>query len=226
MDIITVCRTLNEERNIERFCEEYGKISNKILIADGGSEDRTIEIAESFDKVEVKIFDERVEKGGIWRNPHGKHINFMIDWAKEAGADWIIFDDCDSVPNKYLKEVIPPEFSNPALGILMVQRLYLYKNGRYFPRMSSAGAGLWAWRANVDVRASEEDPWAHHMETPNEIARGSIMEPRVLLHYSWPDDEEIQRKAAFYRIAKDMKSDWHPLTFGGGLAPIPEWAIL
>ena len=225
MDIITVCRTLNEERNIERFCEEYGKISNKILIADGGSEDRTIEIAESFDKVKVKIFDERVEKGGIWRNPHGKHINFMIDWAKEAGADWIIFDDCDSVPNKYLKEVIPPEFSNPALGMLMAQRLYLYKDGECFPRMCT-GLGLWAWRVNVNVRASEEDPWNHLMEMPNDVAKGPIMEPRVLLHYSWPDDEEIQRKAAFYRIAKDMKSDWHPLIFGGGLAPIPEWAIL
>jgi hypothetical protein len=150
----------------------------------------------------------------------------MIDWAKEAGAEWIIFDDCDSVPNKYLKEVIPPEFNTPGISIIHVRRLYLYKDGEYFPRMSNAGEGLWAWRANVDIRASEEDPWNHHIEVPRDIGTASIIEPRVLLHYSWPDDEEIQRKAAFYRIAKDMEIDWHPIAFGGGLAPVPEWAIL
>lgn len=224
--IITICRTLNEKRNIERFCEEYSKISDRILICDGGSEDNTIELAQAFDKVSVIPFRRRVYKDSIWRNPHGKHINFMIGWAKKAGAEWIIFDDCDSVPNKHLKEVIPPEFSNPALNVLMVKRLYLYKDGEYFPRMSDAGLGLWAWRASVSVRASTEDPWNHHMEIPDHAARGSIIEPRVLLHYSWPDDEEIRRKAAFYKIAKDMEIDWNPVAFGGGLAPIPEWAIL
>ena len=224
--IVTVCRTLNEERNIERFCEEYSKISDVILIADGGSTDKTIELAQAFDKVRVEHFREKVYKEDIWRNPHGEHINFMIDWAKGAGAEWIIFDDCDSVPNKHLKEVIPPEFNSPGISIIKVRRLYLYKDGEYFPRMSRAGEGLWAWRTNVNIRASEEDPWSHHIEIPRDIGTASIIEPRVLLHYSWPDDEEIQRKAAFYKIAKDMEIDWHPITFGGGLAPIPEWAVL
>jgi hypothetical protein len=228
--IIAVCRTLNEERNIERFCTEYSKIVDRIMICDGGSEDNTINLTRQFSKVVVVPFEKRVKKKDLagnkaWRNPHGEHINFMIDWARKEGAEWIIFDDCDSVPNKYLKESGPPEFGS-SLGVLKVRRLYLYKEGSYFPQLSNAGLGLWAWRANVNVRASEEDPWKHHMDIPKSAAEGLIDEPRCLLHYSFPDDEEIERKAAFYRIAKDMEMDWHPRIFGGPITTLPEWAVL
>ena len=88
MKIVATCRTLNEEKNIERFCMSYTWV-DKVLIADGGSTDRTKEIANLFYNVEVRDFSERVERNGVWRNPHGKHINFLIDWAKEEGA-WIV----------------------------------------------------------------------------------------------------------------------------------------
>ena len=144
MAIITVCRTLNEERNIELFCKEHSKIADTILICDGGSEDRTIELAERFKKVQVVPFTKKVHKGAFWRNPHGLHLNFMFDWAIDEGAEWIIYDDCDSVPNKYLKETLPKYFTSSAYDTIMVRRLYLYKDEGHFPQMSEAGYARWA----------------------------------------------------------------------------------
>lgn len=228
MAIITVCRTLNEERNIELFCEEYSKISDIVLISDGGSEDRTIELAEKFDKVHVEQFEKRVYREDIWRNPHGLHLNSMFDWAIEKGAEWIIYDDCDSLPNKYLKESLPKCFANPAYSTIMVRRLYLYKDEGYFPAMSEAGFARWAWRATLKVRASEKDPWNHHMEFERVDGDAVLEYPNCLLHYSFPHDEEIERKASFYKVAKEMPEHqvWHPTKFGGRIEPLPAWAVL
>jgi len=226
--IITVCRTLNEERNIELFCEEHSKISDIILISDGGSEDRTIELAEKFDKVHVESFEKRVYRGDVWRNPHGLHINSMIDWAIENGAEWIIYDDCDSVPNKYMKENLPIYMSNPAYDTIMVRRLYLYKDEGHFPAMAEVGFAIWAWMAHLEVRASEENPWHHHMEFDRRGKSARLEFPSCLMHYSWPDDEEIERKASFYRVAKKIpdRQIWHPTQFGGKIEPVPAWAVL
>lgn len=227
MGIVTVCRTLNEERNIELFCEEYSKISDLILIVDGGSEDKTIELAESFDKVKVANFIPRVEKDGIWRNPHGLHLNYMFYWAIAQGAEWIIYDDCDSLPNANLKKALPKYFGNPDIETIMVRRLYIYKDEGHFPEMTEVGFAKWAWRTNIRVRASEKDPWNHHMEH-GDGACMRIEAPCCLLHYSWPDDEEIERKAAFYKIAKSMEDGqkWSPPLFGGKLEALPEYAKL
>lgn len=223
--IITVCRTRNEERNIERFCTEYSKISDRIMICDGGSEDETIDLAKKFGKVTVVPYKERAIRKDVWRNPHGKHMNFMFDWAKSEGASWIIFDDCDSVPNKQMKEAAPEAFANPDYHMVKIQRVYLYKTTLYFPKMSNAGFGIWAWRSHVNVRASEDDPWVHHMEIPKEAPFIILQKPNALLHYSFPDDEEIQRKKEFYQKAKNL-SDWNPLHFGGDLATIEEeWMV-
>lgn len=228
MAIIAVCRTLNEERNIELFCGEYSKVADRILICDGGSEDRTVELASAFPKVRVVPFEERVHRGGIWRNPHGLHLNFMFDWAIDAGAGWIIFDDCDSLPNKHMKQVLHNFMKNPGYDTIMVRRLYLYKDEGYYPEMSEAGHARWAWRAHLKVRASEDDPWAHQMEFERNEKDAKLTYPSCLLHFSWPDDEEIARKAAFYRIQKKMPEQqiWHPSRFGGRIEPLPSWAVL
>lgn len=228
MGIVTVCRTLNEERNIELFCEEYSKISDLILIVDGGSEDKTIELAEGFDKVMVANFIPRVERDGVWRNPHGLHLNYMFYWAIAEGAEWIIYDDCDSLPNAHLKEVLPEHFGNPDVSVIKVRRLYVYKDEGHFPEMSEAGFAKWAWRTTLRVGASEKDAWHHHMLFEETDKCVQIDFPSCLLHYSWPDDEEIARKAAFYKIAKSMQEGqkWSPPLFGGKLEDLPEYAKL
>lgn len=231
MDVITVCRTLNESANIERFCTEYSKFTDAILIMDGGSEDDTVEKAMGFEKVIVAGYYDRVYRDTIWRNPHGVHINRMIDWARKLGAEWVIFDDCDSLPNKTLKENFYIHANNPDCNVVGVKRLYLYKDQGYFPGMNSPnGFARWAWRTSVEIRADESDPWAHTMIYPDDtlIHQIDMDLPACLLHYTFPDDEEIERKRAFYTIAKKIPphGDWNPLQIGGEIEPLPEWAVL
>src|SRR5690349_6931588 len=100
MKICVAVRVRDEERNIERFCANYAW-ADSILIADGGSQDKTKELALQYPNVKIRDFHEQVlMKHKMVRNPHGQHLNFLIDWAfAEDGADWIIMDDADCFPN-------------------------------------------------------------------------------------------------------------------------------
>ena len=72
MKIITIVRTRNEHRNIERFCRSYSW-ADQIFVADGGSDDDTISLASKFPNVIVRLYLERVfGKKEIWRNKQGK----------------------------------------------------------------------------------------------------------------------------------------------------------
>lgn len=227
--IVATCRTLNEERNIERYCTYYSEIADLILIADGGSEDQTVALAKNFAKVQVKHFKKTVERDGVVRNPHGAHMNFLWNWAVGENADWIIFDDCDSIPNRYMRQDLPALFGNPEINTILVRRLYLYKDEGYFHDMSFAGYARWAWRWDIPIFADESDPWSHHVKKPDIIENEHLLKPPAcLLHFSWPDEEEIQRKADFYKVAKSLPDDstWHPTKFGGEIKPIPDWATL
>ena len=84
MKIIVTARTLNEEKRIERFVMSY-QWTDKILVADGGSTDNTVTRCQGLPNTEVREFLDRVpsDDGAVWRNPHGKHINFLIDWAED-----------------------------------------------------------------------------------------------------------------------------------------------
>src|SRR3989304_4055630 len=107
MQVVTLVRTRNEERNIGAFCEAYQGIADHILVADGGSEDRTIDIAEKYRNVIVRPFREQIiGLDGSLRNPEGRHVNFLIDWGRQVAASdaFFIFDDCDCIPNYYLRE--------------------------------------------------------------------------------------------------------------------------
>lgn len=222
MKIIATARTRNESKNIDRFCQAY-TWADAILIADGGSEDDTIERAMGYANTKIRQFGEKVHHNGVWRNPHGRHINFLIDWAKEEGADWIIFDDCDCVPTKvlqkYLKSVI---FENTESDLIYLYRLYVWGTNRYFPDLNKPGQSLYAWRSSVDVRADESNPWQHHIEIPDApILRLDL--PYCCLHHFAPDEGTVQRKLVFY-VQAEIPDIRHPLAYGGQLEPLPEWA--
>jgi hypothetical protein len=98
---------------------------------------------------------------------------------------------------------------------------------------SPNGFAKWAWRTDLKVRASEEDPWQHTMKFPepdpeNAYWFAKLDFPHCLLHYSFPDDEEIERKREFYTVAKKIPKhgEWNPMQFGGEVKPLPEWAVL
>lgn len=230
MKVIACVTTRNEERNIVRFCQGYSW-ADQVLVADGGSDDGTVELAEA-EGAWVRTFARKVWfNADTWRNPVGPHVNFLIDWAREERADWIIFDDCDCSPNKLLKADGRIQLACALKPVVLAVRLYLWGEDHHFPRLAQPlGAGrwtpsLWAWRPDlIDIRALNKHPGhvSFNTEFPADGRWAEIMPPYCLLHRPWPDEEEVQRKMAF-REGMGQPFE-HPLKFGGALERLPEWA--
>jgi glycosyltransferase involved in cell wall biosynthesis len=240
--IVVIVRTLNERKHIERFCRGYAW-ADKILVADGGSEDNTIHLALQFPNVEIREYHVRAERNGLWRNPEGAHINFLIDWANEESAEWIVMDDCDSTPNYTLQLAARQIFEGCASDSMWMLRMYLYGTDKWFntltgttvpPQKTLNGRpvdwyGLWGWRADVGLRWWEGDPWTMTLIEPNVIKAGTITKCRIdypscLLHYFCLDDEETLRKWTFYKQTTGNHRMQHPLEANGPLELLPEWA--
>lgn len=222
MNIIVICRTRNEARNIERFCQAYAW-ADAILIADGGSTDNTLDLARTYHNVQVDLFTERVRSGDHWRNPHGKHINFMIDWASREQADWIIFDDCDCVPTVALQQDIRGILEDTPQKVCQLYRLYVWGSEQYFTDLNNAGQSLWGWHGSVPVRALEDNPWSHDI-IPCWDSALNLEHPHACLHYFCPDPITVNRKLEFYRESGEQPEALHPLEGCGSLAMLPDWA--
>ncbi len=239
MKIIAMVRTRDEERNIGRFCETYSKIADTILVADGGSEDRTLEIASSFPNVEIRHFTERTEMGmGYWRNNDSDHINYLIAWACEYEADWIILDDCDCVPNYSLQQEGRLIFRDISHDVVMAVRLYLWGTTEHFPYMAKPDenhenyeASLWAWRPEIDLLTVDVPP-AFTLTLGGEDVADlhdcadvlDLMPPFCLLHHSWDDPDITYEKIKVYRESGLIPGQLHPLDFAGPVEPLPSWA--
>lgn len=237
MKIIAIVRTRNEEENIERFCRSYieSGLADQVLVADGGSDDDTVALARNLPNVMVDEYSGQVfGDGNAWRNPHGGHINFLIDWVSAEGADWIIFDDCDSVPNRLLRQHGRRNLERCNCGYALAVRVYFWGLKQWFPGLSKdrAGnwmAGLWAWRSNRGFRADEADPWRHRFNrTFPQIGTSDsdvleILPPAGLIHRPWPTEEKAQEKLEFYRGTGQHPNMQHPQIFGGPTQAILEW---
>jgi len=228
MNIIVIVRTLNESNNIERFCLCYSWASS-ILIADGGSSDDTIYKALKFENTYIYTFREKIwHTDKVFSNPRGKHINFLIDWAKREKADWIIFDDVDCVPSIKLQKVARSlfEFGNSNVwDAEFCYRFYIKGEDEYYPDANIPGQSLWAWRSYVDVHADESDPTKFTMVIPDNLKIANRFPPYVLLHYFYPNEELIQKKMEFYGITGDAGGKpKHPDELFGRVEPLPSYA--
>lgn len=229
-NLTVIARTLNEERNIDRFCTAYAW-ADRILIADGGSTDRTTVLAKKYPNVQVKDFNQRVfvaEPGEIisqkFMNPESAHENFLITWAVDSGATWVIADDVDCAPNKLLQKRARAVFEDCPGSELLAYRLYCWMDNQYFPDLNKTGQSLWAWKPPMtDVRCNETDP--KNIQYEYKARDGNIfalVEPYVLLHRGWPTPEVVKEKMERYVSWGRKQTD--PLTSCGPLAVLPQWA--
>jgi glycosyltransferase involved in cell wall biosynthesis len=234
--IIVTVRTRDEEHRIGQFCEAY-KDADKILVADGGSVDDTIEIAKSYPNVELRHYKKRVKlRGGHWRNNDSDHSNFLFEWAYSFEPDWIIFDDCDIRPNRLLRENYRTILNQFNGEVVLAVRVYLWGTKQYFPLLSSPlgeekGQGsLWAWRGNLDLWTVDafphftfrlgDDP-IKEFRTDTECLE--LVYPFCLLHYSWDDSERVENKIKEHRESGSIPNMSHPIMFGGKLKPLEEF---
>lgn len=236
MKIVTCIRTYNEEFNIRQCCEAY-QFTDAILIADGGSTDKTKEIASTYPKVSVRDYEVKVKcQGGIERNPDGPHLQFLYDWALEEGADWIISQDCDQRPNYALKRDARGIFEESDRDFILVTQLFLWGNDHYFPELSGADRGwpmqgLWAWRANINMKVIDHMPhfeFSYDGKTAIDLDRSPrsqrLLPPYCFMHFGWPTPERVIQHVDYYRKSGLISGMIHPLMAGGNLADLPEWA--
>lgn len=224
--IVVVARTLNEERYIERFIRGY-EWADHIVLCDGGSTDKTLELAIKHPKVLWLKFDKQVvlQPSGRVMNPENAHANTAIDAARHLNADWIVLDDCDCVPNYLLREQARDIIYGNPTGEIYAYRLYMWKRDFYFPSMM-VGKSLWAWNLKqINITANEKkDPFdieyihPHNWQSP----RTELELPLCLLHDGWPDDARIEEKMKRYEAWG--RPQVYPLDAFGPAELLPEYA--
>jgi glycosyltransferase involved in cell wall biosynthesis len=237
--IVAMVRTLNEEKNIGFWINAYAPWVDHVIVADGGSNDATVSIVrasqEIYPNVHLRFFMDVIwGKEGVWRNPEGKHINFLLDWAAELKADWVIFDDCDCRPNKFLRAGGRDLIEQEETDFILITRLYLWKDTNLHIENLAQPAklgvwepSLWAWRLSSGLRANSKVDWdiGWNFRVDQE-PRNALMPPYCLLHRPWPDESSIRRKMNLYN--NSYWADGEPRQFAyprGRLALLPEWAV-
>ena len=112
--VSVVLATFNEEENLSACLDSIKGLADEIVIVDGGSDDRTVEIAKKYG-AKVKVTD----------NPPIFHINKQkaIDMATK---DWVLQLDADERVTPELKKEIESRIMNHESGI----------NGFWVPRMN------------------------------------------------------------------------------------------
>lgn len=228
MKIVLALNVLNEENNIERILSSYNNWVDETLIVDGGSTDRTIEIANRFPNTFVEVYPALTEvREGIFLNNITRHVERLCAWAEEREADWIIYDDCDCVPNYLLREYGNRFIEASDFDTVFVSRLYVYGTNRHFVKMVKPFGryvtSLWAWKTSFKLELQESVRHLTITNLPEEQDRTNLYPPYCLLHYFAPDEETIQKKMEMQRqlVGHEVQ---HPLQFGGELEPLPEWA--
>lgn len=226
MKIILTLKSRNEESNIKKAIESYHDWVDEILLADGGSTDRTVEIASGYSKVSIRPFHEYYyREDGTPRNHEGRHLNFLFSWAEERNADWIIHDDCDCVLNFLMRQNGRNLIESCENETIHVCRLYVYGQDKYFRRMTEFGngwqPGLWAWKASTQLRS--EDVKRHFtVKNIKKYTQCVVLPPYCILHKFAPSEEIIQRKVKDY-MAEEPNAV-HPKITYGEPETLPEWA--
>jgi hypothetical protein len=237
MKIVATVRTFNESKHIRRWCESYSQFADILLVADGGSTDNTIKIASQYPKVQIRNYPVTVTlRDGTKRNPDGPHIQFLVDWATEIGGDWIVHQDCDQRPNKFLKRDARIIMEDMKEDFFQVTQIFLWGKDMYFPKMSDFGngwaQGLWAWRLSSKLKILNRMPHyefsldGHTSLNVDRSGRNlNIQPPYCFLHYGWQTNEETVEHVEYYRRTGLIDGMKHPLEDGGRLAPLEDWMI-
>lgn len=124
--VSVVLAVYNEEDNLRECLNSVKHITDEIVIVDGGSQDKTLGIAKTFNAKIIQVKD----------NPENFHINKNIA-IDAASKDWVLQLDADEIVSKELIQEIKLAVANTKINGYWLPRKNLFlgrfltKGGQY-----------------------------------------------------------------------------------------------
>ena len=177
--------TLNEEKNIKDVIENISFV-DEIIVVDSFSTDRTVEIAESFDK--VTVYQNKFENFTDQRN-------LALDYASH---NWILFLDADErLTDKLRDEVLSTVIQEKTAEAYFFYRKFMFKG----KPLHFSG-----WQTDKNVRLFKKDSARYSKERlVHEILRvngRTITMKHKLIHYSYISYNSYKAKMLSYARLK------------------------
>lgn len=134
--------TYNEEKNIRDCIESFHDLADEVIVLDSYSTDKTLEIAQSYSKVQV------------YQHPFTGHIEQKNRAIALCSGEWILSLDADERVSPKLREEIKQVLNNPNPKFVgyKIPRLTFHlgrfiRHGGWYPlkryRLFKKGMGVW-----------------------------------------------------------------------------------
>lgn len=190
----------NEEENLSKCLESVKDLADEIVVVDGGSNDKTIEIAKQYGAKIIKA-----------DNP----IIFHINKQKAVAActkDWILQLDADEIVSRDLKKEIQEILKTN----LAFAGFYISRENSLLGRKMKKG-GMWP---DYVIRLFKNGKGKFPCQTVHEQIAiegevGYLKNP--LIHNAYPDFSEYLKKANTYTSLTAFKMKEEKMTPGFGL---------
>ena len=177
--------TLNEENNIARALSSC-TFADEIVVVDGGSTDRTLDILRSYEKVVLIQHP--------WEGHFGKQRQISLD---NCTGDWVVRLDADEAFSQFLEENIKAvlESAQPDIVGYFIRQCNLIGDEKYYSKKHDAHENIpRIWR-NLKVAKWEGQV---HEQLIGLEGRLVIYLDAYIVHYGFLDKEKFWEKSKQY----------------------------
>lgn len=162
LDLTVIILTYNEEIHIRRCLENVCPIAKKVIVVDSPSSDRTVQICQEFDNVEVVVHK--------YPGNQAEQFNWALDNLK-IETEWILRLDADEYLTPELVEELKEKLPRMDEG---VSALSLSRARAYFGKVLHHGIvnGIWITRIfRIGKARYEKRLMDEHLSVDGEIVR-------------------------------------------------------
>ena len=162
LDLTVIILTYNEEIHIRRCLENVCPIAKKVIVVDSPSSDRTVQICQEFDNVDVVVHK--------YPGNQAEQFNWALDNLK-IETEWILRLDADEYLTPELVEELKEKLPRMDEG---VSALSLSRARAYFGKVLHHGIvnGIWITRIfRIGKARYEKRLMDEHLSVEGEIVR-------------------------------------------------------